>query len=127
MTQPAGTIPAVDVAEASARLDAAPGGDGAGPVLVDVREPNELVAARVAGAAHVPMSVFAQRFTELPKDRPLLVMCASGGRSAAVTAFLLRNGWTDVANVDGGINAWQRAGLPVTRGPVGPDEGAIGA
>lgn len=127
MTQPAGTIPAVDVAEASARLDAAPGGDGAGPVLVDVREPSELVAARVAGAAHVPMSVFAQRFTELPKDKPLLVMCASGGRSAAVTAFLLRNGWTDVANVDGGINAWQRAGLPVTRGPVGPDEGAIGA
>lgn len=125
MTQPAGTIPAVDVAEASARLDSAPGG-GAGPVLVDVREPNELVAARVAGAAHYPMSVFAQRFTELPKDRPLLVICASGGRSAAVTSFLLRNGWTDVHNVDGGITAWQRAGLPVMRGPVGPDEGGIG-
>jgi rhodanese-related sulfurtransferase len=125
MTQPAGSIPAVDVAEASARLDAAPGG-GAAPVLVDVREPNELVAARVDGAAHYPMSVFAQRFTELPKDRPLLVICASGGRSAAVTSFLLRNGWTDVHNVDGGITAWQRAGLPVKRGPVGPDEGGIG-
>ena len=54
--------------------------------------------------------------TELPKDRPLLIMCATGVRSAAVTGYLLRSGWTDVTNVDGGIVAWQRAGLPVERG-----------
>jgi rhodanese-related sulfurtransferase len=125
MTQPAGTIPAVDVAEAAARLRADAGDDAGAPVLVDVREPNELVAVRVAGAAHYPMSAFAQRFNELPKDRPLLVLCASGGRSAAVTTFLLRNGWSDVVNVDGGIGAWQRAGLPVKRGPIEPGEGGI--
>jgi rhodanese-related sulfurtransferase len=43
-------------------------------------------------------------------------MCATGVRSAAVTGYLLRSGWADVANVEGGITAWQRAGLPVERG-----------
>ena len=47
-------------------------------------------------------------------------MCATGVRSAAVTGYLLRSGWTDVTNVEGGIVAWQRAGLPVERGSLGP-------
>jgi rhodanese-related sulfurtransferase len=71
------------------------------------------------------MSSFATRYTELPRDRPILVMCASGARSGAATAFLLRNGWADVWNVDGGINAWQRAGLPVRSGPIEPGEGEL--
>lgn len=128
MSHQAGTIPAVDVTEAAARLDGTAGSGAsadAGPLLVDVREPNELVEARVDGAAHYPMSSFAARFTELPRDRQILVMCASGGRSAAVTAFLIRNGWTDVLNVDGGISAWRRAGLPVRHGPVEPGEGGL--
>ena len=116
MTQPGGAIPTIGVAEASERLSAA--GTGAeSPVLVDVREDDELVEAHVEGATHVPMSAFVERHAELPRDRPLFVMCASGSRSSAATAFLLRNGWTDVVNVEGGITAWQRAGLPVRRGP----------
>jgi rhodanese-related sulfurtransferase len=122
MSQP-GTIPTVNVTEASSRLQAGTG-DASAALLVDVREVPELVEARVAGAAQIPMSAFADRFNELPKDRPLLVMCAAGNRSAAATSFLLRNGWTDVTNVDGGITAWQRAGLPVIRGPLQPGEGA---
>jgi len=122
MTQPAGTIPAIDVTETASRFEQ---GGSAGPLLVDVREPDELRAARVAGAIHVPMSSFAERHAELPQDRPLLVMCASGGRSSAATAFLLRNGWTDVVNVAGGITAWQRAGLPVKTGPIEPGEGEL--
>jgi rhodanese-related sulfurtransferase len=55
----------------------------------------------------------------------LLIMCASGSRSAAATAHLLRNGWTDVTNVAGGITDWERAGLPVVRGPVTPAEGDL--
>jgi rhodanese-related sulfurtransferase len=122
MTQPPAGIPAIDVAETSARLgsDSEPR-----PLLVDVREPDELQAVRVEGAVHVPMSSFAERYGELPRDRPLLVMCASGGRSSAATGFLLRNGWTDVHNVEGGITAWQRAGLPVRRGPLEPGEGEL--
>ena len=113
MTQPAGTIPTISVADASARLEAA---DPAGPMLVDVREPDEWRAVRANGATLIPMSQFQQRHAELPTDRPIFVICASGSRSAAATGFLLRSGWTDVAHVEGGTTAWERAGLPVNRG-----------
>ena len=122
MTQPPGAIPAVDVSEAAARLD---GDDVAKPLLVDVREPWEFHDVRVEGAALMPMSAFAERHSELPKDRPLLMMCASGTRSAAATGFLLRSGWTDVTNVAGGITAWQQRGLPVRRGEPDPGEGDL--
>jgi rhodanese-related sulfurtransferase len=122
MTQPPGAIPAVDVTEAADRLGR---GDAAKPLLVDVREADEFRDARIEGAALIPMSTFAERHSELPKDRPLLVMCAGGTRSAAATAFLLRNGWTDVANVDGGITSWQQRGLPVRRGDPEPGEGDL--
>jgi rhodanese-related sulfurtransferase len=122
MTQPSGAIPAVDVADAADRLG---GADTPKPLLVDVREIDEFRDVRVEGAALVPMSTFAERHAELPKDRPLLVMCAGGTRSAAATGFLLRSGWTDVVNVEGGITAWQRAGLPVRRGEPDPGEGSL--
>jgi rhodanese-related sulfurtransferase len=115
-------IPAIDALGANAlRQNGAP----PRPVLVDVREANEFIAVRVEGAAFVPLSTFLEGHTTLPKDRPLLVMCAAGVRSAAAASFLLRNGWHDVTNVSGGIDAWQRAGLPVRRGPLEPGEGEI--
>ena len=122
MSQPPGAIPAVDVAEAADRLNRA---EASKPLLVDVREIDEFRDVRVEGAALIPMSAFAERHGELPKDRPLLVMCAGGTRSAAATGFLLRSGWTDVVNVDGGITAWQRQGLPVRRGEPAPGEGDL--
>ncbi len=118
MSQPPAAIPAVDVIEAADRLAR---DDATKPLLVDVREPDEFRDARVEGAVLFPMSTFALRYERLPKDRPLLVMCASGNRSSAATAFLLRGGWTDVSNVTGGITAWQQRGLPVRSGE--PDEG----
>lgn len=118
---PSPTIPTIDVLEADRRRR-----EGAGaPLIVDVREPNEFAAVRLEGVALVPMSTFATRFEELPRDRPLLLMCAAGSRSAAATAHLLRNGWTDVTNVAGGITEWERAGLPVVRGAVAPGEGDL--
>ena len=126
MTQPPGGIPAIDVTEAAARLEAEHGAGGAAaPVLVDVRELGEFIDVRAEGAVLMPMSQLAERHEELPKDRPLLVICASGGRSAAATGFLLRSGWTDVVNVEGGTTAWQRAGLPVRHGEVAPGEGEL--
>jgi rhodanese-related sulfurtransferase len=65
------------------------------------------------------------RFEDLPRDRPLHVVCNSGSRSAAVTAWLLRDGWSDVHNVAGGMTAWPRAGLEVRRGPLVPGEGDL--
>ncbi|MBA2314664.1 MAG: rhodanese-like domain-containing protein, partial [Chloroflexi bacterium] len=93
MTQPPGQIPTIDVREADRRLRE---GEPA-PLVVDVREPNEFAAVRLdQGVTLLPMSEFATRWQDLPRDRPLLLMCASGGRSAAATAHLLRNGFADV-------------------------------
>jgi rhodanese-related sulfurtransferase len=120
MSQP-GPLPTIDVAEAERRLRE----DPARPVLLDVREPNEFSAVRAPGAALLPTSVFVARLAELPADRPLLVICHSGSRSAAVTAYLTRSGRTDVVNVAGGMAAWEQAGLPVRKGPPDPDEGSL--
>ena len=103
----------VDVAEAARRLA---GDEPGGPLLVDVREPDEYAMVRVPGAVLVPLSEFASRFEELPRDRPLLVMCAAGKRSLVAADHLRRAGYPDVANVEGGIIAWQRAGHPVESG-----------
>lgn len=116
-------IPTIDVAEAERRLRE----DPAAPILLDVREVNEFGEVRVPGAVLVPTSAFMTRVGELPTDRPLMVMCHMGGRSAAVAGFLIRSGRTDVVNVAGGIEAWERAGLPVRRGLVEPGEGEIQA
>jgi rhodanese-related sulfurtransferase len=121
MTQPPGSIPAVDVRTAHERTR-----DPHKPaLLVDVREPNEFRAIRAEGAVLMPMSSFAQRIGELPRDRPIAVICQSGNRSAAVTAHLLRNGWTDVVNVAGGTSEWAKAGLPTRQGELTPDEGEL--
>lgn len=116
-------LPTIDAREAERRLREDPDR----PLLIDVREPNEFAMVRAAGAVLIPTSVFAARVGELPTDRPLLVVCHVGGRSAAVTGYLVRAGRTDVVNVAGGMEAWEAAGLPVTRGPVQPGEGDLPA
>lgn len=120
MTMPQ-SIPTIDVAEADRRLRE----DPAGPLLLDVREPNEFVEVRAPGAMLLPTSVFMARIGELPADRPLLVVCHVGGRSAAVVSHLIRAGRSDVVNVAGGMDAWARAGLSVRRGPLEPGEGEL--
>jgi len=117
------TILPVDAAAAHAQGAGSAAGEPV-PLLVDVRERHEFVAVRVPGALLYPTSTFLRRFEELPRDRPIHVVCHTGSRSAAVTAFLLRNGWSDVFNVAGGMDAWERAGLEVRRGPLSPGEDA---
>lgn len=116
-----GSIPSVDVSEAERRLRE----DPARPLLLDVREPREFAEVRAPGAALLPTSVFMLRVDVLPVERPLLVICHTGSRSAAVTGYLIRTGRGDVANVAGGMAAWERAGLPVLRGPVSAGEGEL--
>jgi rhodanese-related sulfurtransferase len=119
MSRPAG-IPALDPLYADIRRR-----DPDRPaILLDVRERNELVAARVEGSLLIPMSELGTRLQEVPRDRPVMVICATGNRSADVAGYLLSSGWTDVGNVAGGIETWMRFGLPVRRGPLDPDEGA---
>jgi rhodanese-related sulfurtransferase len=80
--------------------------------LLDVRGADELAAARVAGARCIPMAQVPARLDELDRTRPVAVLCRSGNRSAQVTDFLCRAGF-DARNVDGGLQAWAGAGLPV--------------
>ncbi len=75
-------------------------------VLLDVREPVELRMASIPGALAMPMRTVPARLHELPKDRPIAVICHHGGRSYQVARFLLAQGFGDVANVDGGIDAY---------------------
>jgi rhodanese-related sulfurtransferase len=122
MSQPQG-IPQLDPLYADVRRR-----DPVRPALIlDVRDADEFAAVRVDGAFHVPFPVVGLRLAEIPKDRPILVMCASGSRSAAITGHLIAHGWTDVGNVAGGIIGWERSGLPVRRGPVAPGEGLLRA
>jgi rhodanese-related sulfurtransferase len=116
-----GELPALSAREASDRLATS------GALLVDVREMDEFVASRVEGSVLMPVSEFGLRFRELPKDRPLLMFCQSGNRSAMATDFLLRQGFSDVHNVVGGIRAWRGAGLAVRSGPLAAGEGSLEA
>ncbi len=121
MSQP-GPIPSVDVTTASERLQ---GSGEPHPLLVDVRERDEFTAVRVEGAVLMPLSSFADTYEQLPRDRPLLMMCAAGSRSLVAADHLTRQGFSDVTNVSGGIIAWRAAGLPVRSDTVRPGEGDL--
>src|SRR4029078_6762531 len=110
----------------SAATDPRTAGDAATrPLIVDVREVNEFASERIAGSVLIPLSQFPDRHAELPKDRPLVMQRRSGRRSSSATMFLLQRGWTDVRNLEGGIAAWMRDGLPVRTGPPEPGEGDL--
>lgn len=123
MTQPA-ALPSISARDAAAATAAV---DPHAPLIVDVREPDEFAAERVPGAALYPISTFVARHAELPRDRPLLMLCHAGSRSMSATAFLLQQGWTDVRNVEGGMIAWRREGLPIRTGAPQPGEGELRA
>jgi rhodanese-related sulfurtransferase len=75
-------------------------------VLLDVREHDELAVAAVAGALHIPMREVPGRLADLDTQKPLVVMCHSGGRSRRVAEYLLAQGFTTIFNLRGGIDAW---------------------
>lgn len=83
-----------------------------GALLLDVREPDEWYVEHAPDAMLLPMCCVGDRRNDLPRDRRIVVVCRSGGRSGAVTASL--RGWGfDAVNLAGGMCAWAAAGLPV--------------
>ena len=93
----------IDAPTLSARL-----ASEAPPAIVDVREPWEVEIASVAGAVNIPLGEVTRRVAEIPKDRPLAVMCHHGGRSAQATQWLRSQGFGNAMNLAGGIDAWSR-------------------
>jgi rhodanese-related sulfurtransferase len=75
-------------------------------LLLDVREPDEIATASIAWAKTIPMREVPAHLDELPKDKPIAVMCHGGGRSGRITQFLNENGYPNAVNVAGGIDAW---------------------
>ena len=73
--------------------------------LLDVRENEEIAIAKIQSSTHIPMGQIVDRIDEIDKNKPVIVMCHSGGRSARVCVYLAENGY-DVTNLAGGINSW---------------------
>ncbi len=88
---------------------------GEGALLVDTRELNEVaqLAFAVPGTLLMPLSELEQRYAELPRDRQLVLACTAGERSLKATYFLMYQGYTQVAHMEGGITKWARKGFPV--------------
>lgn len=77
-------------------------------VLLDVREPWETELVSLDGSLTIPMRMIPGRIADLPKDKPLVVMCHHGGRSAQVMMWLRQQGYDQATNLSGGIDAWAR-------------------
>ncbi|MEQ1560289.1 MAG: rhodanese-like domain-containing protein [Methyloglobulus sp.] len=82
-------------------------------LIVDVRELSEVAATRIPGAINIPLSQFSNRLAELDsyKNSPIITQCRSGRRSAEALKILAASGFTNVQNLEGGIMAWEKAGL----------------
>jgi hydroxyacylglutathione hydrolase len=87
--------------------------------LVDVRHPAEWEAGHIADARHVPLGYLTDHLGEIPRDKPVVVQCQSGNRSAIGASLLRRAGFDRVVNLRGGISGWHRAGLAVQHDQAG--------
>ena len=90
---------------------------GEGALLLDVREDWEWDAGHAPTARHVPLGQLPEEVDDLPRERRFVLVCRSGHRSAQATLFLVGAGFS-ATNLEGGMQAWAAAGLPV-EGPNG--------
>jgi hydroxyacylglutathione hydrolase len=81
--------------------------------IVDVRTPAEWDSGHIPGAIHHELAKAARSLSEIPRGAPIAVVCARGNRASVIASLLQKEGEFAVANVRGGMTAWQKAGLPV--------------
>lgn len=84
-------------------------------LVLDVREQWEYDEGHIPGVTLIPMNEVSSRLNEIPTDIPVIVTCRSGNRSGQVTEYLREQGFDNVHNMEGGILAWEAAGLPVEK------------
>lgn len=89
---------------------------GEDPLVIDVRQADEYDGGHVPGAIHLAAGSLPDRLAELPRDRPIVTICASGYRSAVAASLLRAAGFRDVAWIGSGVGAWQARGFPVAVG-----------
>lgn len=76
------------------------------PMLLDVREPHEFSHCQIPNSLSMPMRSVPQQMNELPKDRPIVTICHHGMRSLQVAQFLTAQGFDQIINLTGGVDAW---------------------
>ncbi|WP_028880389.1 rhodanese-like domain-containing protein [Terasakiella pusilla] len=79
---------------------------GVDHIVLDVREPAEIASHAYEGALEIPMNEIPQSLTEIPDDKTVVVLCHIGGRSMQVTGWLRQQGYDNITNLRGGIEAW---------------------
>jgi len=85
-----------------------------GALLIDVREKEEVaqLAFDVPNIINIPLSVFEEHYTEIPKDREVVLVCKAGIRSLRATGFMVYNGYDNVINMKHGMIRWAQKGFP---------------
>lgn len=83
--------------------------------IIDVREANEFSGGHVPNAKHIPVATVFARRDEIPEDKDLLFVCAVGQRSALACEMAAAAGFTRLFNLEGGTDAWVKAGFPVDK------------
>lgn len=85
-----------------------------GAILVDVREADEVaqLAYDVPNIINIPLTVFEENFTKIPKDRDVVLVCKSGARSLRAAGFLVNHGYDKVVNMKHGMIRWVQKGFP---------------
>ena len=86
-----------------------------GAVVLDIRTSAEYAGGHLPNARNIPLAELEKRLGELKSNKPVLICCASGARSGRALAVLEKAGRTDIYNLDGGLQAWSQAGLPVVK------------
>jgi rhodanese-related sulfurtransferase len=88
--------------------------DGVAHTLLDVRTSEEFDGGYIPGAINISLQELQQKLNRIPKDKPVVVYCRSGNRSAFAANILMQAGYTEVYDL-GGIIDWARQGLPIKR------------
>ena len=106
---PLATLSTSSVHDLAARLK-----NASKPTVLDVRTEREWKAGHIDEAIHIHGGMLQERFAEVPKGKPVAVICGSGYRASIASSFLKREGYQSLSNVVGGMSAWKAAGLPTT-------------
>ena len=104
--------PSISAAELHAQRES-----GAAPVVIDVRTPEEFASGHIPGATNIPFDQVAQRIAEIEAPQGVALYCMVGPRARKGESALLAAGYEKVFHLEGGLAAWQAAGLPVEGAP----------
>lgn len=109
------SLPSLTAAELSEKLNSARNVKNAKrPLVIDVRQPEEYRQGHIAGSRLIPLGELGKRIDELPKEREIVCVCASGSRSRSATRLLVRAGY-NAFDMRGGMFVWQGSRFPIKK------------